>query len=221
MKRLIPFVCFLSAVTFAGFGCVISSDDTHIIATFFSQTGQINPVLLEKVRLLPWFCYLTSLELFLTIPLFRVGGNRPANWSVWIWTRRSTMEKIRVGLLIFFGFIAWSTVNFYLVTLVVRAFSPPIMVGEKPLRLPDSFAPLSKEIMTRTDSTARILIVTARDEKYLINYDFYPRKFYIFPVRNAPASSIPGGWMKKNRIDWILEISSGEPMQYCLKKVCP
>lgn len=221
MKRLIPFICVLFAAAFAGLGHVISSGNNRLLALFFSQTGQINPVLLEKIHLLPWFCYLVSLEFLLTIPLFGVAGKRLANRFALVWICRSAIEKIRVGLLIVFGLMAWSTVNYYLVTLVARALSPPIMAGEKPLRLPGSFASLSKEIMTRTDSTARILIVTARDEKYLINYDFYPRKFYIFPERTAAASSIPGAWMKKNRIDWILEISSGEPMQYSLKKVDP
>ena len=73
-----------------------------------------------------------------------------------------------------------------------------------------------RSVRETTPETAALLIKTQRPLQFLLNYELYPRRFYFYPERHVPISSIPQAWLDQRHIGWILEISDTEPLQFKL-----
>jgi len=74
-----------------------------------------------------------------------------------------------------------------------------------------------KAVREQTPESAAIFVRTARPLQFLLAYELYPRQFYSYPQRSYPPEWIPASWFVKHRIQWILEISDSNPMQFSLR----
>jgi hypothetical protein len=71
-----------------------------------------------------------------------------------------------------------------------------------------------RAVRETTPETAAILIKTQRPLQFILNYELYPRKFYFYPERFVPISSIPNAWLDDRHIGWTLEISDIDPLHF-------
>ena len=206
---------FGGALLAAGFA--LSGKDMLWLAALVGQTGSPNPRLLEKLRLVPTLTVATGVELLLlAICLWFLHRRSFPFWAASV--PRLGSPQLR-GWLLLGGWtaIAVLSLNFCVINLVNR------LKQNSRLSAADLIAAdfgedyrVVRSVRETTPETAALLIKTQRPLQFLLNYELYPRKFYFYPERGVSVSSIPEAWLDERRIDWILEISDTEPLQFKL-----
>jgi hypothetical protein len=208
---ILTILCFSSAF-------FLSEDELRRIATFLSQSGAPNPILLAKVRQIPWLCFLSGFEFALLAALTYFKRKQSERIFSDCWKTCSIKEAAWNGLLVLYGLVALLSLNFYAVQLTSRVLIPHNDSTCISSHGPKDYEAICSAIVAETPPSARILIRTDRDEKYILNYDLHPRRFYFYPDRSLPLAGIPAEWLRKYRIDWILEIPMAEPMTFSLRR---
>lgn len=216
--RLIPFsLLFLTFFCFM-LGLYIPAGDLQRIAVFLSQSGTSNPTLIAKVRLIPWLCFLSGFEFALLAVWAYFHQKQAEGIFSGCWNPCSIKDTAWNGLLVLYGLVALLSLNFYAVNLTTRLLSPQRGSTCISSRVPKDYQAICSAILNETPPSARILIRTNRDEKYILNYDIYPRRLYFYPDKSMPVAGVPAEWFRKYQIDWILEIPMAEPMTFSLQR---
>ena len=197
-------------------GFALSGSDFSWLAVLVGQAGSPNPQLLDKLRLVPTLIVVTGVQLLLggAVLLF------PCCRSVALADRVPQLAGLQFRARLLLGgwtAIAVLSMNFGAITLVNRlqrnwGLSPSELIAAD---FGDDYR-VVRAVRETTPETAALLIKTQRPLQFLLNYELYPRKFYFYPERHLPISSIPEAWMDQHRIGWILEISDTEPLQFQL-----
>lgn len=196
-------------------GFAFSNSDMAWLATLVGQAGSPNPRLLEKLRLVPVLIIVTGAELLLVAVSVLFAQRRSAlSWADGV--PRLAGPQLATWLLL----SAWiaitvSSLNFAAISLVNRLgrglSDAEFVVAD----FGDDY-PVVRALRDATPDTAAILINTHRPLQFLLSYELYPRKFYFYPERGIPVSSVPEDWLNQRRIGWTLEISDTEPLQFKL-----
>jgi hypothetical protein len=218
--RAISLTLLLLAMLFLIIGLFLSEEQLQQLATLLSQSGSLNPTLMAKVQLFPRLCVLSSIEVSLLAMFIFYRRNRMEKIVSDYRTTCSARQILWFGLFALYGLLAFISLNFYAVSLTMRFSSMPMYSSGNTLRGPAEYEAICSAIRAQTPSSARILIQTARDEKYLLNYDLYPRRFYFYPDHSVPVAGIPDDWLRKYQIGWILEIPATDPLTLLLRR-CP
>jgi hypothetical protein len=218
LYRSIPLICLLLTILCILSGYFFSAGELQWIATFLSQSGSSNPTLMAKVRLIPWLCFLCGCEFGLLAALTFSRRKQMERLFSDSWKACSLKEATWIGLLALYGLVALLSLNFYAVQLTTRFFISHEDSKYQSSHGPLEYAAIYSAILKETPLSARILIRTDRDEKYILNYDLHPRRFYYYPDRSMPLADIPAKWLQKYKIDWMLEIPTTEPMTFSLQR---
>ena len=220
MGRTITSALFLLALLSLLAGFFLTPAHLRHIAGLLSQTGTVHPALMEKVELVPRLLLLIGLE-FCFAALFWEFRGKKISSAFWpSFQHRSISQRAMLGLSTVYLLISLLSLNFYTVSLTNRWIRLS-EVPKVPEGLPMEGIPVFQAIQQKTPASARILIHTNQDEKYLLNYLCYPRRFYFYPERDKPLTAIPHGWLQKYKIGWTLEIPPGGAGQYDLQPVSP
>jgi hypothetical protein len=198
-------------------GLALSGNDLAWLAALVGQAGSPNPRLLEKLRLVPTLAVATGVEFLLLAVCLRLLHQRSSpSWATRVPQLGTPQFR---GWLLLGGWtaIAVLSLNFGVINLANR------LKQNSRLSVPDLIAadfgdgyPIVRSVRETTPETAALLIKTERPLQFLLNYELYPRRFYFYPVRHIPISSIPLAWLDQRNIGWILEISDTEPLQFKL-----
>jgi hypothetical protein len=198
-------------------GVALSGNDMVWLAAIVGQAGSPNPRLIEKLRLVPMLTLVTGAEfLLLAVSLWFFRQRISASWADRVPRLGSTHFGVWL-LLCAWTAIAVLSLNFGAITLVKRlkqnwGRSAAELIAAD---FGDDYR-VVRAVRETTPQSATILIKTQRPLQFLLNYELYPRRFYFYPDRHLPISSIPEAWMARRRIGWILEISDTEPLQFKL-----
>lgn len=206
--------CFAGGILVAA-GWSLSGRDLAALAPIVGQAGTPNPPLLRKLQLVPTLLAVTGVQclMFAAIGIFlsrrdsRAGPNMRGNYPLGL--------RLLVAA---WAAVAVLSVNFGAISLANRLKqSQSLSAAERTAAdLGDDYQ-IVRDVRASTPETAVILIRTGRPLQFLLNYDLYPRKFYFYSDRDLPIASIPESWMNRRHIDWTLEISDGEPLQFKLR----
>ncbi len=218
LSRLIPLILLLLTILCLLSGFYLSAGELQRIAAFLSQSGTSNPTLMAKVRLIPWLGFLSGFEFALLAALTYFHRKQTERIFSNCWKARSIKDTAWNGLLVLYGLVALLSLNFCAVNLTTRLLSPQRDSTYISSHGPKDYAAICSAILNETPPSARILIRTNRDEKYILNYDLYPRRLYFYPDKSVPVAGIPAEWLRKYRIEWILEIPMAEPMTFSLQR---
>ena len=209
---------FLVCVVF-GLGCFAtglfaSGLDLSPLAVWVSQTGKVSAPLLEKLRLLPAMFVLTGAELLLLSLTFGRRGEQ-----VFAGVRLRNMQSTSLMLLLVLSStVSLLSLNFEAVHLAyrLRQRAGKSQAENAAVSFGDEYGVI-KAVREQTPESAAIFVRTARPLQFLLAYELYPRQFYSYPQRSYPPEGIPDSWFVKHRIQWILEISDSNPMQFSLR----
>ena len=194
-------------------GFALSGKDMAWLAALVGQSGSPNPRLLEKLRLVPLLSLVTGAELLLlAISLGFVRRRAALSWVDR--TPRLGSPQLAVWLLLGgWTAIALVSLNFGAISLLHRqgVAAAELLASD----FGDDYA-VVRAVRETTPESAGILIKTQRPLQFLLNYDLYPRRFYFYPDRGIPISSIPQAWLDQRHIGWTLEISDTESLHFNL-----
>ena len=76
-----------------------------------------------------------------------------------------------------------------------------------------------KAVRDQTPENACIAIRTREPIKYLLNYELFPRRFFVYSDPERGLSEVPPEWLQEHSIAWILEIRDGSPGEFILQPV--
>ncbi|MCI0419534.1 MAG: hypothetical protein L0312_09980, partial [Acidobacteria bacterium] len=177
--------------------------------------GSPNPRLLDKLRLVPTLIVVTGVQLLL---LGGAGLFLPRCRSLALAKRIPRLPSSQLGL--WFLCAGWAamailSLNFGAISLVDRLRKTQNRTDAQVIaaEFGEDYR-VVRAVRETTPESAAILIKTQRPLQYLLNYELYPRRFYFYPDRQLPVSSIPEEWINRRRIGWTLEISDEEPLHF-------
>jgi len=209
-------VCVSGGMLIAA-GFVLSGSDLSWLAVFVGQAGSPNPRLLDKLRLVPTLIVVTGVQLLL---LGGAGLLFPCCRSVALADRVPRLASLQFGVWLLLGgwiAIAVLSLDYGAISLVNRSKQSQSLSAAELIAADfgDDYR-VVRAVRETTPESAAILIKTERPLQFLLNYELYPRKFYFYPERHLPISSIPEAWMDRRRIGWTLEISDAGPLHFKL-----
>jgi len=194
-------------------GFALSEKDVAWLAALVGQSGSLNPRLLEKLPLVPLLSLVTGAELLLlAISLEFVRRRATLSWVDRV--PRLGSPQLAVSLLLGgWTAVALLSLNFGAISLLNRqgVAAAELLASD----FGDDYA-VVRAVRETTPESAGILIKTQRPLQFLLNYNLYPRRFYFYPDRGIPISSIPQAWLDQRHIGWTLEISDTEPLHFNL-----
>ena len=76
-----------------------------------------------------------------------------------------------------------------------------------------------KSVRERTPENACIAIRSREPIKYLLNYELFPRRFFLYLDPETRLTEVPAEWLQQHSISWTLEIGDGSPTDYVLQQV--
>lgn len=198
-------------------GFALSGNDMAWLAALVGQAGSPNSRLLEKLRLVPMLSVVTGAELLLLAVSLQFVHQRTA--PSWV-ERVPRLGSPQFGVWLLLGewtAISLLSLNFGAISLVNRLkHSQGLSAAELVAAdFGDDYRVVGA-VRETTPESAAILIKTQRPLQFLLNYELYPRKFYFYPERHIPVSSIPQAWLDQRRIGWTLEISDTGPLHFTL-----
>jgi len=198
-------------------GVAFSGSDMAWLAALVGQAGSPNPRLLEKLRLVPMLIMVSGAELVAVWVSLRFLHQRTSpSWADCV--PRLGSPQFGVWLLLG-GWIAIAilSLNFGAFSLANRLKQNRGLCDAALIAADfgDDYR-LVRSVRETTPETAALLVKTERPLQFLLNYELYPRKFYFYSERAIAVSSIPPAWLDQRRIDWLLEISDTEPLQFKL-----
>ena len=194
-------------------GFALSGKDMAWLAALVGQSGSPNPRLLEKLHLVPLLSLVTGAELLLlSISLTFVRRRAALFWA----DLAPQLGSPHFAVWLLLGgwtAIALVSLNFGAISLLHRqgVAAAELLASD----FGDDYA-VVRAVRERTPESAGILIKTQRPLQFLLNYDLYPRRFYFYPDRGIPISSIPQAWLDQRHIGWTLEISDTESLHFNL-----
>lgn len=203
------------AGTLIAAGFALSGNDMAWLAALVGQAGSPNPRLVEKLRLVPVLSVVTGAEVLLLAGSLCFFQGRLA---LPLADRVPRLASPPFGVWLLLG--GWTAItvlslNFGAISLVSRLKqSQSLSAAELIAADFGDDDRVVRALRETTPETAVILIKTDRPLQFLLNYELYPRKFYFYPERHLPISSIPEAWMDQRRIGWTLEISDTGPLHF-------
>ena len=197
-------------------GFALSGDDMAWLAALVGQSGSPNPRLLEKLRLVSLLSIVTGVELLLLAISLMFVRRRTLSWA----DRALWVGSPPFGVCLLLGgwvAIALLSLNFGAISLVNRSKDGQGLTAAELLAsdFGDDYG-VVRAVRDTTPESAAILIKTQRPLQFLLNYELYPRRFFFYPDRGIPVSSVPEAWLDQRHIGWTLEISDSEPLHFNL-----
>lgn len=206
---------WILGVTLLLAGVAWIGSDMAWLSALVGQAGIPNPRLIEKLRLVPLLSVVTGTELLLLAVGLKFFHRRTAQPRS---DRISPRANLSLGMFLLLGgwtIIAVLSLNFGAISLAHRLEQDRSAAERVAADFGDEER-VVRAVRETTPETAAILIKTQRPLQFLLNYELYPRKFYFYPERFVPVSSIPDAWLDRRRIRWILDISDTEPLHFQL-----
>ncbi|HEX2522706.1 MAG TPA: hypothetical protein VHP35_11325 [Terriglobia bacterium] len=219
MLLLLPAACLLFGIAcfLAAFG--LRHADLSWLAQFLGQAGTSNPKILEKIQLIPAVLLVTAVEAVGVGILFLRQRRRVENYLRCVGislTPRQWCGSFWLGTVVLIGLL---TLNFGWVSLWRRlatyGFHREVQVAAD---LGEQYA-IVKSVRERTPENACIAIRSQEPIKYLLNYELFPRRFFLYSDPETRLSEVPAEWFQKHSIGWTLEIGDGSQADFVLKPV--
>lgn len=219
LLQLLPAACLLF-----GFACFFAAiglgyADLGWLARFLGQAGTPNPAILEKIQLIPTVLIVTAVEALGVGILFLCHLRRVQDYLrcvVKSLTPRQCGAAVWLGGFLVIGLMA---LNFGWVSLsrrlVAYGFDRESQVAAD---LGEQYA-IVKAVRERTPENACIAIRTREPIKYLLNYELFPRRFFVYSDPERRLSEIPPAWFQKHSIRWTLEVRDGGRKDFVLQPV--
>ena len=217
LLQLLPAACLLF-----GFACFFAAiglwhADLGWLALFLGQSGTPNPKILEKIQLLVVFM-VTAVEA-LGVGILSVRHRRVRDYLRCLGRSLTTRQCwaavwlgafLLIGLLALnFGWVSWSR------RVAAYGFDRESQVAAD---LGEQYA-IVKAVRERTPENACIAIRTREPIKYLLNYELFPRRLFVYSDPERRLSEVPVEWLQKHSIRWTLEIRDGAPGEFVLQPV--
>ena len=219
LLQLLPAACLLFGLACSLGALGLRHADLSWLARFVGQAGTPNPKILEKIQLIPAVLMVTAVEalgigiLSLRHRLRVQDYLRCVGKSL---TPRQCGAAVWLGGFLLIGLLA---LNFGWVSLSRRlaayGFDREPQVAAD---LGEQYA-IVKAVRERTPENACIAIRTREPIKFLLNYELFPRRFFVYSDPERRLSEVPGEWLQKHSIRWTLEIRDGSPGEFVLQSV--
>jgi hypothetical protein len=217
LSRLLPAVSLIvSSVCLIGASRLADSDLSFLVQ-YLGQAGTLNPKILDKVRLIPTVLLITAAEALgislVTLRYARIiqQGFEPA------WKKLKMRQQAVVLLLVVHGLIGAQALNFGCVSLY-RQLS--VFGLNRQAQIAADFGEYEsvfRAIKEQTPENARIAIRTQDPVKYLLNYELFSRRFFVYPDPTTALSEVPLEWFERHAIHWTLEINESKPGEFVLQ----
>lgn len=219
LLQLLPAACLLFGLVcfFAAFG--LWRADLGGLARFLGQAGTPNPNILEKIQLIPTVLIVTAAEALGIGLLSLRHGRRVQDYLRCVGMSLTTRQwyasfwlgaVLLIGLLTLnFGWVSWSR------RMAVYGFDRESQVAAD---LGEQYA-IVKAVRERTPESACIAIRTREPIKYLLNYELFPRRFFLYSDPERRLTEVPPEWLQEHSIRWTLEIRDGSPEEFVLQPV--
>ena len=219
LLQLLPAACLLFGLVcfFAAFG--LWHADLGGLARFLGQAGTPNPSILEKIQLIPTVLIVTAAEA-LGIGILSLRHRRRVQDYLRCvgksLTTRQGYASFWLGAALLIGLLA---LNFGWVSLsrrvAVYGFDRESQVAAD---LGEHYA-IVRAVRDQTPENACIAIRTHEPIKYLLNYELFPRRFFVYSDPERSLSEVPAAWLQEHSIGWTLEIRDGSPGEFVLQPV--
>ena len=219
LLQLLPAACLLFGLVcfFAAFG--LWHADLGGLARFLGQAGTPNPSILEKIQLIPTVLTVTAAEALGVGLLSLRHGRRVQDYLRCVGTSLTTRQwyasiwlgaALLIGLLTLnFGWVSWSR------RMAAYGFDRESQVAAD---LRERYA-IVRAVRDQTPENACIAIRTREPIKYLLNYELFPRRFFVYSDPERRLAEIPPEWLQEHSIRWTREIRDGSPGEFVLQPV--
>jgi hypothetical protein len=216
---LLPAACLLFGIVcfFLAFG--LWHADLGWLARFLGQAGTSNPKILAKIQLIPAVLLVTAVEALGAGILSLRQRRRAVNYLRCVATSLTTRQwyaSCWLGAVLLMGLLA---LNFGWVSLSSRlatyGFHREAQVASD---LGEQYA-IVQSVRDRTPENACIAIRSQEPIKYLLNYELFPRRFFLYSDPQTRLSEVPEEWLQKHSIGWTLEIRDGSSAGFVLQPV--
>ena len=209
---LFGFACFISAVT-------LWRTDLSWLAPFLGQAGTANPKILEKIQQIPAVLAVTGVEAMGVGLLCLFQRRRLRDYLSCVEARLTARQSAAAmwvgGSLV----IALLAVNFGWVNLTQRVIRYGFNRESQMAANWGEWYGLIKALRERTPEDACIAIRTRDPIKFLLNYELFPRRFFVYPNPDMSLSKLPGEWLQKYSIRWTLEVQDNLPSEFVLRRL--
>ena len=219
LLQLLPAACLLFGIACSLGALSLRHADLGWLARFVGQAGTANPKILEKIQLIPAVLMVTGVEalgigilslrhrLRLQNYLRCVGKSlAPRQCGAAVWLGASLL----IGLLALnFGWVSLSR------RLAAYGFDRESLVAAD---LGEQYA-IVKAVRERTPENACIAIRTRQPIKFLLNYELFPRRFFVYPDPDTKLADVPAEWLQEHSIRWTLEIQDGSSGEFDLHQL--
>ena len=216
---LLPTACLLFGIVCFSAAFRLWHADLGWLARFLGQAGTSNPKILEKIQHIPAVLLVTAAEAVGVGILSLCQRRRVDNYLRCVGTSLTTRQwyaSFWLGAVLLIGLLAlnfgWVSLSSRLATYGFhREAQVASDLGEQCV--------IVKSVRERTHENACIAIRSREPIKYLLNYELFPRRFFLYSDPETRLSEVPAEWLQKHSIGWTLEIGDGSPTRFVLQPV--